>query len=179
MNASAYFPGKIYAGETLLVGNSYQANFATPNYTISFQARNLTTGETIAPINATANGGGGWLLNVPPATTAGWNQGTWQFALQASDGNSVFTVEHGQLYVLPGVNDHSVSTVKKIVDALDAAILARMMGDAPISYSVEGMSVSKMSLNELNDMRDKYYARFLHESGKFSGGVKRVTFQFR
>ena len=179
MNASANFPGKIYAGETLLVSNSYQANFATPNYTISFQARNLTTGETIAPINATANGGGGWLLAVPASTTATWNQGTYQYAMQASDGTNVFTAERGQLYVLPGTSDHSVSTSKKIVDALDAAILARMRGDAPISYSVEGMSVSKMTLTELSMMRDKYYAIYLHESGKFSGGVKRITFQFR
>ncbi len=161
-------PVTVTRGDTVLV-EATASNYPTPDWTISFAGRNQINGEATATTNATANGGGAFLLAITSAATATWPTGPLNYTLRASDGSNSATFQRGVIQVVPGPGETSISTAQQIITALDAAILARVQGDEPQSYSVEGMSVTSMSLSDLRNMRDRYAALAQAEASAASG----------
>jgi hypothetical protein len=168
MTPSTQIPATLTRGDTLLV-LATASGFPTPDYTISFSGHNLSTGEVTAATNAAANSGGAFLLTIASAATATWPIGALTYALRATDGTNSATFQRGVIQVTPGATDTQTSTAAQIVRSLDAAILARVQGDEPSSYSVEGLSVTTMSLLDLRTMRDRYASIAQAESGAASG----------
>ncbi len=161
-------PSTITRGDTLLV-LATAAGYPTPDYVISISGRNQDTGDATPTTNAAANSGGAYLLTVTSAATATWPTGPLNYTLRASDGTNSATVERGVIHVAPAPGESTTTQAAQIVRALDAAILARMSGDEPSSYSVEGLSVTAMSLTDLIALRNRYGAIAQTENAAAAG----------
>lgn len=69
----------------------------------------------------------------------------------------------------------STDTFDRIIQAIDAAILVKMTGGTPQSYSIAGRSITHYSLAELTNLREFYQAKVDESSN--SGGVTYADFR--
>ncbi|MBT9168614.1 MAG: hypothetical protein DDT19_01961 [Syntrophomonadaceae bacterium] len=125
----------------------------------------LRTGRQIV-ITATANGNF-FRVNVPASVTATYPAGVYNWHAYVSRGVERFKVDEGTLEIKPNYAAQTTgfdarSDVKKILDAIEAALLGRATADQ-MSYSIGGRSISKIPITELIAFRDRFRIEYQRE----------------
>ena len=134
-----------------------------------------------AQIQITASASGSdHLVEVTSTTTGGYTAGDYTWQAHVSKDDERYKVGEGLLTVVPDFADQgsgydSRSHVKKVLDALEAAIEGRA-SKTQLQHSVEGVSIQHMTHTELLDLRDRYAAKYRKELAALKGqSLERTT----
>lgn len=115
------------------------------------------------------NGEGEWLVTLAAADTVGILESTYWWTAAVTDiaDTQRFTVGNGQTRVLPDLLASPAAREtrpypQRLLDALEAAIEGRATTDQA-SYSIGGVSVSKLTLEEMLNARDRVRAEVIRD----------------
>ncbi len=180
----------IKAGDTLDLEYSF-GDYDSGTYTMSIVLRgpeqiNITNGGS----GMTVTGSGtDYTVEVTAAVTADWTAGDYWYSIYMTDGASSkrYEVETGTVEILTDLSAVSTtydnrSHVKKVLDALESHIEGRA-SKADLSYTIGDKTISKMSMVEILQLRDRYKAYYANERaaeklarGENPGGKIKVRF---
>jgi len=160
-------PAVIIQGDTTswdFTCRSYPSTTWTLTYTLQI------TG-TVYTVVADANSDGTYTVSIPSAVTATYEGGHYRYTAVATLGADRHTVEQGTLFVeldlSTNPNENSESWVKQALDAVNAVILGKATNDQQ-SYSIQGRSLTRYSIEDLWKLRDRLqrlYNKELAEEG--------------
>lgn len=148
-------PLQIQAGD-LTQWNIDLSDYPAGTWTLSYTLLNSTD-----KISITAGASGTThAVSVAAATTAGYKPGIYKFQGYVSNGSSRYKVREGSIAVIADFASAKTldtrSGARKVLDAVEAEILARTTGGASVEYSIGSRSLKKEPLAELVKLRDKY-----------------------
>jgi hypothetical protein len=180
MISIGYLPASIVAGESIWVAaanttGATNSDISIPDYTsaggysLSYQFASLPTALTVAAVAS----GAAWTLEVTGAQTLAWKAGSVRFVALASKAGRVFQVDAGTIAVEP--SPIATSTWTAVVAACDAAILT-YAGNPNSSLSVDGMSVSYRSMDDLVRLRTYAQTMASYETGQRQRRIIRARF---
>lgn len=155
-------PNEVRAGDTVK-WKKYIADYVPADGWTLYYA--INNSSALIEITTTDNGDGYHLVNEAPATTETWGSGVYKWQSYVSDGTDRYTIETGTIEILPDLTDGATDTrsiVKRTLDAIEAVIENRASIDQQ-SYTIAGRSLSRMSVEELLTLRDKYKSEYLQE----------------
>lgn len=145
------------------------ADYHPDSYSLTYSLR--LEGDGTDEIEITANEDGqDYLVEVASATTAAYTAGRyhWQAYITRSSDSERITVDRGVLEVIADRDESTAdprSHVKKTLDALEATIEGRAT-KADQGYTIEGRSLSRMSMDELIRAHGIYQAKYNAELAK-------------
>lgn len=107
-------------------------------------------------ITATDNGDGTHLATILDTDSANYGAGNWRWQSKVTDGTSVYALESGTIAVETSFADASSgyddrSHAKKMVDAYEILILAKASEDVSSYSTPDGVSLSKVTHEELRN----------------------------
>lgn len=142
------------------------AEYPTDSYTLTYSADKQGSGSTTFSITATETNGE-YLVEVASATTAAYTAGTynWQAYITRTSDSARVTVGTGVFKVLASMSASTAdprSHAKKTLDAIEAVIESRATVDQ-MSYTIQGRSLAKTPLPDLQKFRDYYRAEYAAE----------------
>ena len=163
-------PDAIRAGDTVKWDNDWTGDFPpSEGYTAFYEFLN-SSGTIDAQIQG-VNSNDVWRFTIPAATSAAWAAGTVYYIAYAKKSGDRFTKLRGTVQVRADLEVATTaderSHVKKVLDAIEAT-LEGTASRADASYSVEGRSLSRRSLDELVALRQKYKALYTEELRKLA-----------
>lgn len=174
MDVLNFLPDSVVAGESIWISASNTVkgytditipDFTPPTAALAYQF----DAPTPISVTAVANGDNtGWTLEVTGTQTLLWYNSVISFVAFATVSERVYQVDSGTIRVTQ--SPLRVSSWTAVVTAIDAAILtyaAQPVG----SISVEGMSLSYRSLDDLIKLRD--YAIYMQNKDS-SSKVRRI-----
>ena len=180
-------PAKITSGDlTQWKRTDLGTDYANGSYTLKYSARLEGTGSTEIEITASASGDD-YLVSVGQSTTANYTVGTyhWQGYITRNSDSERITLDSGTWEVVRNsdANTSDPRTHAKImVEKIESLLEGRADGDVA-SYSISGRSLTKLSIDELLNWRDRYKAEYLRElrreralNGEGSGAQVKVRF---
>jgi len=117
-------------------------------------------------ISASADGDY-FAVSVTPTTTATYKPGDYTWTTKVGLGSDVYTIDHGSCTVqtdlaTKGAGYDPRSHVKKVLDALEAAILKKASKDQ-LSTSVDGISIQRMTPEQILLWYSKYKTMYKAE----------------
>ena len=139
------------------------------------------TGGTPVQIAATSDATG-YLVTVPSATTDDFAAGrlAWRATLTRSADSARMTLCEGVITVAPDPAAATAgdlrSTNRRILDALEARLQGRITADAE-SYTIEGRSLVRMPIEQVERLVEKYRAKVAVEEGRPLITRRRVAFR--
>lgn len=149
-------PAEFTIGDTLKFTKELSDYLPTDGWTLTYT---LINSSAKISFSGSDNGDGTHLINVAPATTATWTAGEYDYQAKVADGTDTYLVGTGEIKV---VADFAANTtldarhhVEKALASIEAVIEDRA-GESDLSYSIGSRSLSKMTLAELLEFRDKY-----------------------
>lgn len=165
-------PSEVRAGDTVKWKKYIADYMPADGWTLYYAINNSSA---LIEITTSDNGDGYHLVNEAPATTDLWAAGVYKWQSYVSDGTDRYTIETGTIEILPDLTDAATDTrsiVKRTLDAIEAVIENRASIDQQ-SYTIAGRSLSRMSVEELLTLRDKYKSEYLQEiqSEKIARGL--------
>ena len=180
-------PDKIIAGDSLFFKRTdLAADYHTASYALSYKARLEGAGSTVITINATGSGDA-YSVSVPASTTAGYTPGVYHWSAyitRVSDSARVtiaegtWTVEANNATATTDPRSHA----KIMLDKIESILQGRADSDVA-SYTVNGRSLTKLSISDLLLWRDRYRAEYKAEQraeraarGEPTGQTIRVRF---
>ena len=162
-------------------------DYPNGSHTLKYSCRLEGTGTTEIEITA-SNSGSDYLASVAAATTAGYTSGVyhWQaYITRISDSERV-TVDSGTFEVVANRDASATDPrthAKTMVDKIESLLEGRAVADVS-SYSIQGRSLTKLSIEELIKWRNYYKRELLQQekkerrkNGKGTGGLIKVSFQ--
>jgi hypothetical protein len=108
-----------------------------------------------------------YIVEIPSATTANYSIGDYKwyaFITRSSDSERI-AIDEGITTVIvnfANTNADVRSHAKKVLDAIEAVIENRATVDQS-SFSIAGRSLSRMSIDELFNLKDRYKSEYLKE----------------
>lgn len=174
MSERGLLPEFITAGESIWVSasSSIGVDIVIPDYTpLTHSLSYQFAADTPIAVSAVANGDNtGWTLDVTSAQTLVWKAGVVRFAALATNISTarVVTVDSGAIRV--AASPLATSSWTAVVTACDAAILS-FASNPNASFSVDGMSVSYRSMDDLISLRS--YAQTMADQERGSR-MKRI-----
>lgn len=151
---------------TLIAGDTWRWTVSLPDFPAGqgYTATYQFTGKTSLGFTATPNvSDGTYSVSVPSSSTSVVGAGPYRWALRVTDdGSNVLTARSGHVLVLanPAVSSgaDASSHAEQMLALIEAELQARVTGSgaSTISYSIEGRSITKMTLAELYSLRAKY-----------------------
>lgn len=162
-------PGIATAGDTITwfddVVTDNQGNFYEPgNYDLKYSLR----GPSALDVTA-FNTNGQWKTTIAPADSEKLAAGQYYWiAVVTNAGGDRFTVGTGQITIQVDLTGQQAgydgrNTAKKIIDAIDAEILARTSGGSTLEYTIAGRSLRKETLQSLQAIRADWVAIYAKE----------------
>ena len=157
-------PIQARAGETWLWDAAFSDYPRSDGWALSYELRGVDR-ITIAAALTTANGEG-WHVVVPATTTAGYAADSYEFiAVLTGSGTYAGRVHHLALprfQILPNLVTAAagdrVSHAQEMLNLVRIAIKARIAGDEPEFYAVDGSSAKTMSMDQLRRLEIGYAA---------------------
>lgn len=171
-------PAQFHAGDTVEWSDSSFNGRSSDEYGLTYAVR--------GPVNLTFTGvaaAGGWDVTISASQSATMPPGdyTWQAYLTAT--GKRYTVGSGQVKVLANIATQVVgydgrSQTEKDLDAVKAAIRARLSGDATIEYTIGNRSLKKEPLAALLSLRTQLESDVAREkqAKRLSDGTGRSVF---
>lgn len=158
-------PLKIEAGTTVKWTKDLSSDYpADDGWSLAYTFINSAAKFTV---NASADGKK-FSVTIPASTSDDYIAGIYTWIARVSKAGEVFTVDEGHCEVLKDlaaagltIFDHRTH-VKKTLDAIEAVIEGRATSDH-LSYTIAGRSITKIPVEELLKLRDKYKAEYQRE----------------
>lgn len=160
-------PSKVIVGDTLQWKRTdLGADYPNDAYTLSYAARLEADGTTAITITASASGND-YLVSVAAATTAAYTAGVyhWSAFMTRNSDSARVTVDSGTFEVLANkaaAETDPRSHAKLMLDKIESLLEGRADGDVA-SYSIQGRSLTKLSISDLLMWRAKYKAEYKAE----------------
>ena len=160
-------PSQIIAGDTLQWKRTdFGSDYPNDQYTLSYEAVLEASGTTKISITASASGSD-YLVEVAKTTTINYAVGRYHwsaFITRDSDGARA-TVDSGKWEVVQdiatGTGDPR-SHARTLLDKIESLLEGRADRDVA-NYSIQGRSLSKLSIDEPLKWRNYYKREVLHE----------------
>ena len=179
-------PVTIYKGETIVWNRKDLTDYPVGSYAMSWTARLESNGGTSFSATVTEVDDY-YKFTLDNSATGGYTTGDYFWVLkvtQSSDSEELI-IDSGKI---SGKDNYFGSTgdtrshAKIMLDKIESILEGRADADVS-SYSIQGRSLSKISINELLQWRDYYKAEYQKEIAKFrrdnnegSGRVIKVQF---
>ena len=155
-------PGIATAGDTITWTEQsvfdFQGNFYEPGaYTLNYSLR----GPSVLDVVATQVEGE-WSITITPTQSEALAAGQYFWLAYVTDANANrFTVGNGQITIQVDLTKAVAgydgrSNAKKIIDAIEAEIQARITGGSAVEYTIAGRSLRKEPLQALQMLRAEY-----------------------
>jgi hypothetical protein len=171
---------------TLNAGDTWQWTIAPRDFppgqgfTLSYQM----TGKTALSFTPTPSVAlGNYSVAVPAATTTGVAAGPYRWLIRATDGAGIVTtVDSGHVTVnantAVATNTDGRSHAEMMLSLIESELVARVKGDGSsnVSYSIEGRSISKMTLDELYRLRGRYRGEVSRQANGGKQAPALITF---
>ena len=158
-------PTEIEAGETVKWTKDLSDHYpADDGWSLAYTFINSSAKFAV---NAVASGKK-FSVTISAATSAAYTAGIYKWIARVSKAGEVYTVDEGHCEILKNIADAGLTTfdhrthVKKTLDAIEAVIEGRATSDQ-LSYTIAGRSITKMSVEELLKLRDRYKAEYQRE----------------
>lgn len=165
------FPKETIAGDTLRVTRAY-SDYPAPTWTATLYAENK---DSTFSSEAAADGSD-HAFTVSAATSAAIKAGRYRWFVRVTDGSIVETVEDGWLEVLinPAASGNADrrSWARRTLDALEAVLEGKATADQA-AMSINGRSISRIPLSELNQWHDKLRQQVRTEEAGAGAGLGR------
>ena len=186
-NAATTEPATVIAGDRLIWKRSDLHNdYANTAHTLKYSACLEAAGSTEIEITASASGTD-YLVEVASATTASYTVGTyhWQAYITRTSDSQRLTLDRGTFEVI--ANRDAATTDPRshaaiMVDKIESLLEGRADADVS-SYSIQGRSLTQLSIDELTTWRDRYRAELVREkrkeralNGEGTGAIVKVQF---
>jgi len=179
-------PVTIYKGETVVWNRKDLTDYPVGSYAMSWTARLESNGGTSFSATVTEVEDY-YKFTLDNSATGGYTTGDYFWVLkvtQSSDSEELI-IDSGKITVKDnyfGSTGDTRSHAKIMLDKIESILEGRADADVS-SYSIQGRSLSKISINELLQWRDYYKAEYQKEIAKFrrdnnegSGRVIKVQF---
>ena len=179
-------PVTIYKGETVVWNRKDLTDYPVGSYAMSWTARLESNGGTSFSATVTEVDDY-YKFTLDNSATGGYTTGDYFWVLkvtQSSDSEELI-IDTGKITVKDnyfGSTGDTRSHAKIMLDKIESILEGRADADVS-SYSIQGRSLSKISINELLQWRDYYKAEYQKEIAKFrrdnnegSGRVIKVQF---
>ena len=171
-------PILIYKGETVVWKRTDLTDYAVGSYAMSWQARLESNGGTTFSSTVTEVDDY-YKFTLDNSATGGYTTGDYFWVLkvtQSSDSEELI-IDSGKITVKDnyfGSTGDTRSHAKIMLDKIESILEGRADADVS-SYSIQGRSLSKISINELLQWRDYYKAEYQKEIAKFRRDNKEGT----
>ena len=179
-------PVTFYKGETVVWTRKDLTDYPVGSYAMSWSARLESNGGTSFSATVTEVDDY-YKFTLDNSATGGYTTGDYFWVLkvtQSSDSEELI-IDSGKITVKDnyfGTTGDTRSHAKIMLDKIESILEGRADADVS-SYSIQGRSLSKISINELLQWRDYYKAEYQKEIAKFrrdnnegSGRVIKVQF---
>lgn len=162
--------------DTLIAGDRWAwkrtdlgGDYPTASYSLKYSARREGTGAPEIEITCSESGTE-YHAEVAAATTDGYTPGTyhWQAYITRTSDSERITIARGTWTVKANSdtdNSDPRSHVKKVLDAIESS-LETAAGKRQGSMSVDNVSISWRSFEELTGLRNQYRAEYVREQRK-------------
>ncbi len=152
-------PSQVRAGETWQWDDEYADYPRSEGWVLTYELRGIDAISILASMMV-ANGEG-WRVTVPATTSPAYAPDSYEFiAVLTGTGTYAGVVRQvalPRLQILPNLiqagRGDRVSQVQTDLAAVNAAISARIKGDQPENYMVDGTQVSRVPLQDLYAIR--------------------------
>jgi hypothetical protein len=149
-------PAQIRAGDTIKWRKSLANYPVSEGWELSYKLINASNEYDITA----GTDGDTYLVNEPAVTTAGYAAGDYNLVSQVTLGDDRYTLGQTTIKVLPNLAAQSSgldtrSNAKKMLDLLDAAMLAKGSQAWTESYSIAGRDIKFRNLDEFMNMRSR------------------------
>ncbi|MEM8499897.1 MAG: hypothetical protein AAF542_17875 [Pseudomonadota bacterium] len=165
-------PSSFVAGDSVKWTRSLTSYLPTDGWGLSYQ---FALGEENFTITGANNGDGSHLMSQVSADTQSIQPGVYQYQAYVTKGADRHTIDSGEITVKPNfsLGADSRSDAQKMLDAVNKVLLGELPKSAVASYSIAGRSLSKLSLSELMDVRDRIRADLARErkAAKLAAGI--------
>ena len=171
-------PVKIYKGETVVWNRKDLTDYPVGSYAMSWTARLESNGGTSFSATVTEVEDY-YKFTLDNSATGGYTTGDYFWVLkvtQSSDSEELI-IDSGKITVKDnyfGSTGDTRSHAKIMLDKIESILEGRADADVS-SYSIQGRSLSKISINELLQWRDYYKAEYQKEIAKFRRDNKEGT----
>lgn len=175
---TSQIPRRITRGESISWTWSDE-RFPASSWTLTYS---LVSATQQIQITATANGSE-HLVEVPSTTTDDYVVGDYSWQAHVAKAGERYKVAEGSLSIVTDYAEQAAgydsrSHVKKVLDALEAAIEGRA-SKTQVSQSVNGVAIQHMTLQEQVTLRDHYAMKYRKEQAKKGQGSSRRTLKSR
>ena len=120
-----------------------------------------------------------WTITIPATATTVLKSGTYNWAAIVTLGTERHTVATGVFIVAsdPATAAPGLSHAATMLPVIEAEIQARITGNgsAHDSYSINGRSLAKMKMSELEQLRDRYRIELWRERNPFADAPSRAV----
>ena len=171
-------PVTIYKGETIVWNRKDLTDYPVGSYAMSWSARLESNGGTAFTATVTEVDDY-YKFTLDNSNTGGYTTGDYFWVLkvtQSSDSEELI-IDSGKITVKDnyfGSTGDTRSHAKIMLDKIESILEGRADADVS-SYSIQGRSLSKISINELLQWRDYYKAEYQKEIAKFRRDNKEGT----
>jgi hypothetical protein len=171
-------PVTIYKGETVVWNRKDLTDYPVGSYAMSWTARLESNGGTAFSATVTEVEDY-YKFTLDNSATGGYTTGDYFWVLkvtQSSDSEELI-IDSGKITVKDnyfGSTGDTRSHAKIMLDKIESILEGRADADVS-SYSIQGRSLSKISINELLQWRDYYKAEYQKEIAKFRRDNKEGT----
>ncbi len=164
LDIPAQEPEQITSGDTVAWVRSVSDFQASAGWVLTY--RLVKAGASAISLTATADGDA-HLVEVAAAATKNWVPGEWRWIASVAKDDERYTVGSGILTVAPdpaGAAFDPRTHEEKCLEAITAVLEGRM-GDALLSYKIDGREAEKIPHAELARMRGFYAAKVRAQRG--------------
>ena len=171
-------PVTFYKGETVVWTRKDLTDYPVGSYAMSWSARLESNGGTAFTATVTEVDDY-YKFTLDNSATGGYTTGDYFWVLkvtQSSDSEELI-IDSGKITVKDnyfGSTGDTRSHAKIMLDKIESILEGRADADVS-SYSIQGRSLSKISINELLQWRDYYKAEYQKEIAKFRRDNKEGT----
>ena len=171
-------PVTFYKGETVVWTRKDLTDYPVGSYAMSWSARLESNGGTSFSATVTEVDDY-YKFTLDNSATGGYTTGDYFWVLkvtQSSDSEELI-IDSGKITVKDnyfGSTGDTRSHAKIMLDKIESILEGRADADVS-SYSIQGRSLSKISINELLQWRDYYKAEYQKEIAKFRRDNKEGT----
>ena len=173
----------LISGDTLNYRADIAGYSATDGWAFRLRLVPRTSAASAADVTGTQDGDD-WLVRVAASTTAAWPAGEYGWAAWVEKAGEVYTIETGQITVLPNPRSMVPGTDSRSAAELALAnVQAMLQGRATSaveSYTINGRQLKYYPLTDLLRMESKYKADVDRERvaaglpSMYGSGIRRI-----
>lgn len=174
-------PSEFTAGDSLQWTRAFSDYLPADGWALTYYFVNSTGKVTVTTSD---NGDGSYLASISTAVSATFAVGRWYWQAVATRASERVTLDSGETVVVTGFVSTAAggadvrSPARKTLDALEATLQGRATSDH-LSMSVNGRSISRLSVTELLQWRDRLRDEVrIEEQGERAGLGRNIKVRF-